>query len=853
MSEQPVSRLRVPLLSAALAVLSAGLLLGAAPRAPLEAAALPVALVLLAAFALAEALVIHVDIGDNAHSASLIEVPMVLALFWLPVHLVVLTRVVGALLTLWLHRRQSLSKMTFNVCMMALEATVAALVFTALAPEGGVSSVLSAWSAVVAACLASSVTSSSAVMLVIAASTGRPVAWSSLRGIALFAGPATLVSSTLAFLAVHAVHAHAAAAAPVLLIAVTGTAGYLQYVRLHKRHERLASLYGFVHEVSASASEAGPVRAVLTQTRLRLNSDVVVLTQMLAPDAHDDSLVVLRHELDVDGGLVSVEHRLSTAEWPVARCLTDQRSVLAPRGTADPALQAFLRREGVRDGILAAVPGQNGSPGGTLFVGGRRGEHSTFERADVTALEGLAGHAAVALHNGTLLEQLTYESRHDLLTALPNRTEFQARLTAALTVSEGPTAILFMDLDRFKDVNDTLGHHAGDRLLETVALRLVATAPTRATVARLGGDEFAVVLPGCDVEGATTLALRIRAALQVPVELDALSVDVGVSIGVAVHPQHGSDVHVLMRHADIAMYDAKERDGIATYDGQRDEPSSSRLALVAQLREGLATDQLLLHYQPQVASEDGRIVRFEALLRWQHPTRGLVPPDEFIPVAERAGLLQEITRWVIARALDDLLGWRLAGADVGISVNLSPRNLLDPALAQQVRDELRQRRLPPGCLTLEITEATLMRDPESALQTLRQLHETGVRLSVDDFGTGYSSLAYLKHLPVDEVKVDRSFVKDLAEDPTDLAIVRAVVALAGSLRLEVVAEGVEDAASQAVLITLGCSYLQGFHLGRPVPQEQVMALLALQKPWPGARPALTALPVPRRAADGASA
>jgi EAL domain-containing protein (putative c-di-GMP-specific phosphodiesterase class I) len=309
--------------------------------------------------------------------------------------------------------------------------------------------------------------------------------------------------------------------------------------------------------------------------------------------------------------------------------------------------------------------------------------------------------------------------------------------------------------------------------------------------------------------------------LERPVGVEGLSVDVGVSIGLSLAPEHGRTASVLMRRADIAMYDAKALHGVAVYDPARDDSSTSRLALVAQLREALASDGFVLHYQPQLLAVDGTVLRFEALIRWPSP-RGLVPPDEFLPVAERAGLLQGLTTWVLSRALDDVVAWRAAGHECGVAVNLSPRNLLESGLAAGVRRLLRERGLPPECLTLEITEGSIMAEPDRALETLSQLRSIGVRLSVDDFGTGYSSLSYLRRLPVDEVKIDKSFVRDLAEDEQDAAIVHAVVTLAGSLSLTVVAEGVEHQAAWDRLVELDCDVVQGYHVGRPMPAAQVL-------------------------------
>ena len=844
---EAASRRRAVLLLTLVLAGAALLLLSAAPTgAPWDAQAALVALALLACFAVAERVVLDIDVGDSAHSMSLVEVPLVLSLFWLPPSLVVASRVLGALVALHFHRRQSPSKIAFNLAMMALEAATAVVVLSALGGTGAGlhDHLLPTWGATVVACLASAAVSSGAVLVVIAVATGEGAPAATVRGVFAHGLPSAAVGATLGVLASAALAVQPAALAPLLVAAGALGAAYAAHVRLRRRHTSLSALYGFVRSVSAADGAEGQLRAVLHQAQELLRSDVAVLSTLVAP-LGGGTLRVVRHVLDADGRLRSSEADVTAADWPVSRCVSSGQSLLAPRGTADRAVAAYLRHEGLEDALLVALPGEHGVSG-TLLVGGSRSEHSTYEPADLQALEGLAHHAAVALQNGHLLERLTHESRHDPLTGLPNRTEFQARLQAVLD-DGGRAAVLFMDLDRFKDVNDTLGHDAGDRLLGVVAERLRRTLDPSAAVARLGGDEFAVVLPDHDAAAAVAVATRLKVLLEQPVRLDDLSVDVGLSIGISVTPEHGSETGVLMRRADVAMYDAKARDGIAVHDALRDEPSASRLALVAQLRDGLAADELVLHYQPQALAADGTTVRVEALLRWQHPQRGLVGPDDFLPVAERAGMLEDITRWVLRRSLDDLVQWRAAGTDLGVSVNLSPRNLLEPGLADVVRGELVARGLPAHVLTLEITEGTLMAEPERAVSTLQQLRDTGVRLSIDDFGTGYSSLAYLKTLPVDEVKVDKSFVKGLADDPADVAIVRAVVALADSLRLEVVAEGVEDAASLGLLQALGCRYLQGYHLSRPVPAAEVTAWLAgaaeRSAGWPVRRGALA--PAPR--------
>ena len=825
--QEAVRARRVGVFTALLALLGLALAAGLPWPTVLDDREVLAGIALAVAFAVGESLVLHVEIADDAHSASVVELPLVVGLLLVDPMTVVAARLLGGAVALALVRRQSGSKLAFNLAAIWLEVVVAALAYRAVAdllPGGGV---LSAWAAVLVAAVAGAVLSTSCVVVVISLSVGRsqfgdlPTVQ---RGSALTAA----ATGTLGLVAVLVLRTDGAGVLPLLVLGALAVAGYRQHTRLARRHERLSTLHGFVRQVSTQAEARGTVPAILAQTLELMRGEVAVLTQVLPTEAGregaDPGLRLQTSTLTVGGELVVRQLWAGPGDWPVARCLSSGAPLLGARGTRDPAVEEYLAQQGVRDGVLVALPGADG-PTGTLFVGSRRSDWATFEQADVLALEGVAGHAAVALHNGRLVDRLTHESRHDALTGLPNRAELQARLAEVLARGTSSTAVLFMDLDRFKDVNDTLGHSAGDRVLSEVAERLSQDLPAGSTIARLGGDEFAVVLPGAGLAAALRVAQRLRRLLERPVAVEGVSVDVGVSIGVSLAPRDGDTPGLLMRRADIAMYDAKHSSGIAAYDPGRDESSTSRLALVAQLRTALAEEQFRLEYQPQVAGETGAPVRFEALLRWQHPTRGTVGPDEFVAVAERAGLLQELTAWVLGTALDAVTAWRAAGHDLGVAVNLSPRNLLDPGLPSAVRRALAVRALPAEVLTLEITESTIMAEPARAVETLRQLRSTGVRLSVDDFGTGYSSLAYLKQLPVDEVKIDKSFVRGLPSDAADVAIVRAVLALAASLGLDVVAEGVEDDASRGELRRLGCGLLQGYRTGRPMPSVAVLPWL----------------------------
>ena len=427
-------------------------------------------------------------------------------------------------------------------------------------------------------------------------------------------------------------------------------------------------------------------------------------------------------------------------------------------------------------------------------------------------------------------EELRHQALHDALTGLPNRALLQDRLNQALRTASrlpsrgtpGPLALLLLDLDRFKEVNDTLGHHRGDLLLRHVAERLCATLRDSDTVARLGGDEFAVLLPATDHTGAHAAAEKIAAALALPFDVENLPLHVGVSIGIALAPAHGEDAETLLRHADVAMYIAKrEGETWAVYAPERDAYTPDRLALTADLRRAIADGDLLLHYQPKVDLATKRITGVEALVRWTHPARGPIPPDGFIPLAERTGLIAPLTRWVLGAALLQAGHWRRAGLHLDMSINLSMVDLRDPGLPDALERLLRAHAVPPTAVRLEVTESALMTDPACTQAVLVRLAALGVGLSVDDYGTGYSSLAYLKRLPVDELKIDRSFVRHMAADAADAAIVSSTIGLGHALGLRVVAEGVEDRETWTLLADAGCDTAQGYYLARPLPAADV--------------------------------
>ncbi|MGN6867108.1 MAG: putative bifunctional diguanylate cyclase/phosphodiesterase, partial [Solirubrobacteraceae bacterium] len=422
-------------------------------------------------------------------------------------------------------------------------------------------------------------------------------------------------------------------------------------------------------------------------------------------------------------------------------------------------------------------------------------------------------------------EQLHRVATTDELTGLANRERFRARLDqriAAAKDTDEVFAVMLLDLDRFKEVNDTLGHHYGDELLRDLGPRLAEAVGSEGLVARLGGDEFAVLPAEAtgDTDELEEIARRLIRCVQQPVAVDEMTLEVGVSIGVARFPRDGGDPHSLLRSADVAMYAAKEaHSGCKIYAAALDRHSVRRLSVLSEFRRALDSDEIVVFYQPLMEMDGMTPSGAEGLVRWQHPELGLLPPSDFIPIVEQTGLIGPLTRHVLEQAVARCAGWRQAGKDLTVSVNLSVRNLLDPDLPSLIGDLLTLYGLTPEALHLEITESMLMSDPDRSLVTLTRLNQLGVGLSVDDYGTGYSSLANLRRLPIDELKIDRSFVSPMLSDESDLIIVRSTINLGHDLGLKVVAEGVEDEATLHRLAGLGCDFAQGYHFSKPLAPD----------------------------------
>ncbi|MFM0514815.1 putative bifunctional diguanylate cyclase/phosphodiesterase [Paraburkholderia sp. RL17-373-BIF-A] len=440
--------------------------------------------------------------------------------------------------------------------------------------------------------------------------------------------------------------------------------------------------------------------------------------------------------------------------------------------------------------------------------------------------------AILAISLAEANQELTYLALHDNLTKLPNRVLLEDRLDRAIQSANRENsrfALMFMDLDGFKTVNDAYGHHIGDLLLVEVAQRIGLNVRSQDTIARVGGDEFVLLAGVAEPADAATLADKVLRVIQEPFQVADRLLRISTSIGIAIYPGDGARQDDLLTNADAAMYHAKAlgRNTYCFFEASMNANVHEQLQLMQDLRLALERHELILQYQPKFTAPNGPVVGVEALVRWSHPTRGLIAPDQFIPLAEKTGLIVPIGEWVLDEACRQISEWREAGRrDWTMAVNLSALQFGHASLIQTVRDALKRYALEPGCLTLEVTESTAMRDADASLRILQQLRGMGVNISIDDFGTGYSSLLYLKRLPASELKIDRGFIRDLARDTEDAAIVSAIVALGQTLNLNIVAEGVETAAQQEFLTRLGCDSLQGFLLGRPMSAEQLIETLS---------------------------
>jgi diguanylate cyclase (GGDEF)-like protein len=791
--------------------------------------------VLTGFFAVTECAVLHVQVRREGESISLSEIPLVLGLFLLGPAGTMTTAVMGCGLAYVVLLRQSPIKSLFNISLRAAAVTLTLVVLQVLAPAAVVTDPRT-WGATLLALIAATEFEGLAVLVVVGMHEGaigvRALSQELISGAVL-----PPVVGCLGLVTIVTIQANAWAGGLLIVAGGAVLAGFKAHAALIDRHRSLTRLFDYSQEMIAPREIEEIVTRVLAGTRELLRAEAAELVLMDFDRGTGRRYLLARGSDSVQQSSIPTLPHI--AVWgPV---IDQGVPVLAARGRRGRAHADRLRALGYREGIIAPLFDDSGLIG-TLLVADRMGEIKPFGRDDVPILQTAANHAGLVIRGGHLVERLRQDALHDALTGLANRTMFRECLHNQLIeldrssdledLSDSGITVLLLDLDGFKEVNDSLGHHAGDALLIHVAGCLTRATGPNAIVARLGGDEFAVLLPNAATEAAALATTRqIEDALAEPVDVEGVQVQVRASIGVALAPSHGTDPTLLLRHADQAMYQAKA-DGGGThvhFDAPQtilgDSAAESPLELLAQLRQGIVDGQITIFCQPQTDPQSGCVMGAEALVRWEHPVRGTLSPADFLPLAERHGLMPSLTTIVLEQAAAAAAKWRAHGLNLTVSVNIPPDLLTTPATLEAITTTLTHYALPPATLTLEITEDGLVKDPDRAASTLAALRRLGVRLSIDDFGTGYSSLSYLRRLPVDEIKIDRSFITTLAGDSYNRIIASSIIDLAHNLSMTVVAEGIEDLDTLAHLASLGPDIAQGYHIAHPMSADDFLSWL----------------------------
>jgi diguanylate cyclase (GGDEF)-like protein len=794
------------------------------------------ALAVAAAVAVTESSALHLEFRRQAFSMTLTEAPVVVGLCFLPPSLLLAARLLGAAVV-FARRRSRPSVVAFNLPLFAVEMGVACTVFGFF--DVSTTDPVS-WLAAFLAVISYDLVSALGVVSAISVAQSR-MRLGDLRSVLPMVAVSGLFGTTTGLIIVVVLTAQPLGAVLIGLMVVVSLLAFRAYATLSRRHDALNDVHAFTQLVAEAPDADALTRVLLRECVRLLNAEGATLR--LLDTGMGERPSVLR--MLANGEIVSWSPGLRPDDGVRPSVLFGAQSVLLSRSTHDPVRRQWLALEDVRDALLVPLPGNSGVLG-CLEIVDRLGEVATFTEADVRLAETLAAAVAVALENARLVEKSLHDATHDPLTGLPNRTLFLAR---AAEHSGAGTAIMLFDLDRFQDVNEVLGHGSGDRVLCGVADLLRGIAPTDSVIGRVGGDEFAVLLPGiASSQEAQIRANALRIALLRPLELDGTTLEVAASIGVAISPQHGCEPELLVQRAAAALHHAKTAGpgSAQVWNTSMESANPRRLALVGDLRRALERDELVVHYQPKVVVETGEITGVEALVRWQHPSWGLLPPDEFIPMAEATGLIVPLTTYVLRSALKAASEWHTDGKRLGVAVNLSVRGLLDSDLPATVTQLLAATGMPAELLTLEITESHVMADVARTLPLLETLSSLGIGLSVDDFGTGYSSLAYLRRLPVKEIKIDKSFVAGLSgprsEAMNDSAIVETIIGLARTLHLRVVAEGVEDMTAMNRLLEIGCDMAQGYLISRPIEVKQLTGWLAARQGRPWSSPGPVSLP-----------
>lgn len=780
--------------------------------------------ILCVIFALVSWFPVQFHYRGNTYLFVLEEVPMLLGLVFLSPTLLVLSAVCAEVFVRVGPRRQPAFKAFFNVASCAMSIALAALVYREML---GSSSPVSLWgwlaaSAGLCTSMVSTILMARIVMKVIGQTSER-------QTVVQFTTEAMFMAANmcLSFVVLDLAWFSLWAIVPLALVAALIIGAYNGYARLTLRFASLQRLYDFSRAIGTASLEPPSMSEdVLRQvcTVMRARRAELVLTE---PSG-------MARRISVEDGEPSAFEPVSLEESSiVAQAVSSGTASVhnvesqSGKPEIDPVSGSY------RHAVVAPITSGR-STIGAIAAFDRYEELDDFDSDDLRLFETLVAHASASLERSRLVEELRFEvdskshqATHDALTGLPNRVLFQTRAAQALRESRG-VAVVLLDIDRFKDVNDTLGHAIGDHLLCEVSERLVHAVSGRATVARLGGDEFALVIPDVTESGlAVEIMNDLHREMSRPIRIDGLALAVTASAGIAISPQHGDDVALLLQRADIAMYHAKEhRSKVELYSVEQDQSMRRWLMIGGLLTNALETcSELSVAYQPIADVKSGSFVRVEALARWNHPVHGFIPPDEFIGMAEQMGVISQISDFVLSQACAQAAEWRRNGLNLDLAVNLSGREFADPGLVERIASHLEENGLPPSALTLEVTETEVMADLSQVSVVLDKLAARGISLAIDDYGTGYSSLAYIHRLPVQELKIDRSFVTSLPNESSNAIIVNSSIAMAHSLGLKVVAEGAEDEATCSMLAEAECDFVQGYYLSKPITPAQLESKL----------------------------
>ncbi|PIE26890.1 MAG: hypothetical protein CSA58_07245 [Micrococcales bacterium] len=758
---------------------------------------LPVALLVITAmYMLAEAVMLNFETGRHGVGVTISDLPLVLGVFLLPPPLLLAACVAGTLATRSIRTTPPI-KTLFNLSVVTAEIGVAGLLFQVLPTQIDNPSDASWWWTPFVIVLLTDLIGLLATMIAMRHLDSDMSGQESVE-VVLTLVISGAFSAALAIICLQVLAISRTGIMLLVVVTVVLTLIYRSYAAMLRRHANLGQLMASTQELSQAHTRGDLAEALVAEAKLLVRASKVALQRGEHPDLDD--------------------------------VLGERESALLERQTAEKRDRQWLAANQYADAIILRV-GPPRSRIGYLVMTDRLGDSGSFTDEDLQRATTLARHAEALWANSLLAQRIEHDATHDSLTGLVNRQRLIYTLTHRLktTVVAGDqavtdtcdAAVLVLDLTRFGLINESLGYPAGDQLLMVVSERLRMLSPASAQVARLGGDEFAVLLPGCPNDEVTRFAERIRETLREPVNLGGTRVEVACAVGTSLIPHDGSDAETLMRRADVAMYASKRTGRITRYHQSLDTASVDRLEILGDMRRSLDEGAIRPWFQPKIDLRTGNVIGFEALARWEHPTRGMVYPDEFIALAEQGGLSQPLTSAMLTAALAECSRW---APDLSVAVNVPARQLEDTDFAALVSRALAEAGVRSNRLTLEITEGSAVPGHLEALRSLNDLREVGVRISVDDFGTGYSALGYLHRLPVDEVKIDKSFVMPMRTQREAAAIVSTIIDLSGQLQLQTVAEGVEERAVADQLVRMGCTMAQGFMVSRPMPAHQV-------RPW----------------------